>query len=58
MSVILYINSISNHILLSKDFDVGKTYKKTVKLTNVSYTVNYIKFVDITDLLKDFIKIQ
>ncbi|CAL1527246.1 unnamed protein product [Lymnaea stagnalis] len=41
-----------------KDFDVGKTYKKLVKLTNVSYTLNYIKYLDITDQLKDFIKIQ
>ncbi|XP_035828407.1 cilia- and flagella-associated protein 74 [Aplysia californica] len=41
-----------------KDFVVGKTYKKRVTLTNVSYTVNYIKFLDITERLKDFIKIH
>ncbi|KAK6965102.1 cilia- and flagella-associated protein 74 [Biomphalaria glabrata] len=41
-----------------KDFEVGKTYKKKIKITNVSYTLNYIKFVDISDKLKDFIKIQ
>ncbi|GFO21947.1 cilia- and flagella-associated protein 74 [Plakobranchus ocellatus] len=41
-----------------KDFVVGKTYKKKVTLTNVSYTVNYIKFIDITERLKDFIKIH
>ncbi|KAK0056776.1 cilia- and flagella-associated protein 74 [Biomphalaria pfeifferi] len=41
-----------------KDFEVGKIYKKKIKITNVSYTLNYIKFVDISDKLKDFIKIQ
>ena len=41
-----------------QDFVVGKSYKKKVTLTNVSYTVNYIKFVDITERLKDFVKIQ
>ncbi|GFR64636.1 cilia- and flagella-associated protein 74 [Elysia marginata] len=41
-----------------KDFVVGKTYKKKVTLTNVSYTVNYIKYLDITERLKDFIKIH
>ncbi|XP_052245792.1 cilia- and flagella-associated protein 74-like [Dreissena polymorpha] len=41
-----------------KDFDVGKTYKKKVTLTNVSYTVNYCKYIDITERLKDFINIQ
>ena len=41
-----------------QDFDVGKTYKKKVTLTNVSYTVNYCKYLDITERLKDFIHIQ
>ncbi|KAL3862108.1 hypothetical protein ACJMK2_008101 [Sinanodonta woodiana] len=41
-----------------KDFDVGKTYKKKVILTNVSYTVNYCKYLDITERLKDFITIE
>ncbi|XP_052267472.1 cilia- and flagella-associated protein 74-like isoform X2 [Dreissena polymorpha] len=41
-----------------KDFDVGKTYKKKVTLTNVSYTVNYCKYIDITERLKDFINIH
>ncbi|CAH1773330.1 unnamed protein product [Owenia fusiformis] len=40
-----------------KDFDVGKTYKKKVILTNVSYTVNYCKLLGITEHLKDFIEI-
>ncbi|XP_071146387.1 cilia- and flagella-associated protein 74-like isoform X1 [Mytilus edulis] len=41
-----------------KDFDVGKSYKKKVTLTNVSYTVNYCKYINITEHLKDFIEIQ
>jgi hypothetical protein len=41
-----------------QDFDVGKSYKKKVTLTNVSYTVNYCKYIDITERLKDFINIQ
>ncbi|KAL8571941.1 hypothetical protein ACOMHN_026153 [Nucella lapillus] len=41
-----------------KDFDVGSTYKKRVVLTNVSYSINYCKFVDITERLKDFIGIE
>ncbi|XP_074655233.1 cilia- and flagella-associated protein 74-like isoform X2 [Tubulanus polymorphus] len=41
-----------------KDFDVGKSYKKRVTLTNVSYSVNYCKLIGITEHLKDFIKIH
>ena len=41
-----------------QDFDVGCTYKKRVVLTNVSYSINYCKFLDITERLKDFIKIE
>ncbi|XP_022101858.1 cilia- and flagella-associated protein 74-like [Acanthaster planci] len=41
-----------------KDFDVGKSYKKKVILTNVSYSVNFIKLVDLSDHLKDFIDLQ
>ncbi|BFZ23894.1 hypothetical protein BsWGS_26933 [Bradybaena similaris] len=40
-----------------KDLVVGKTYKKKVILTNVSYSVNYIRFLEVSDSLKDFIKI-
>ncbi|XP_055958483.1 cilia- and flagella-associated protein 74 isoform X1 [Patella vulgata] len=45
-------------IIHFKNFDVGQTYKKKVTLTNVSYTVNYCKYVSITEKLKDFIKID
>ncbi|XP_038060641.1 cilia- and flagella-associated protein 74-like [Patiria miniata] len=45
-------------IIHFKDFDVGKSYKKKVILTNVSYSVNFIKLVDLSDHLKDFIDLQ
>ncbi|KAL4221191.1 hypothetical protein ACF0H5_019455 [Mactra antiquata] len=45
-------------IIHFKDFDVGRTYKKKVTLTNVSYTVNYCKYLDITEHLKDFIHVH
>ncbi|XP_064642380.1 cilia- and flagella-associated protein 74-like [Lineus longissimus] len=41
-----------------KDFEVGKCYKKKVILTNVSYSVNYLKLIGITEHLKDFIDIH
>ncbi|PVD35401.1 hypothetical protein C0Q70_02363 [Pomacea canaliculata] len=41
-----------------KDIDVGKTYKKKVVLTNVSYTVNYCRYTGMTERLKDFIKVK
>lgn len=41
-----------------KDLDVGETYKKKIQITNVSYTINFCKFIDISHHLKDFITIQ
>ncbi|XP_064156962.1 cilia- and flagella-associated protein 74 isoform X2 [Anguilla rostrata] len=41
-----------------KDFDVGKTYKKKITLTNVTYSTNYCKLLGVTELLKDFISIH
>ena len=41
-----------------KDFDVGNTYNIKVVLTNISYTINTCKFIDITENLKDFITIE
>ena len=41
-----------------QDFEVGCSYKKRVVLTNVSYSINYCKFLDITERLKDFINIE
>ncbi|XP_071479048.1 cilia- and flagella-associated protein 74-like, partial [Diadema antillarum] len=41
-----------------KDFDVGKAYKKRIILTNISYSVNFLKYVDLSEHLKDFIDVQ
>nr|XP_015192719.1 PREDICTED: cilia- and flagella-associated protein 74 isoform X1 [Lepisosteus oculatus]XP_015192720.1 PREDICTED: cilia- and flagella-associated protein 74 isoform X1 [Lepisosteus oculatus] len=41
-----------------KDFDVGKTYKKRVTLTNVSYSINFCKLLGVSEHLKDFISVH
>ena len=41
-----------------QDFDVGKTYRKKVVLTNISYSFNYCKLLGVTDNLKDFVTIE
>ena len=41
-------------VVIFKDFEVDKSYQRRVQLTNVSYTVNHCKFIDVTDNLKDF----
>ncbi len=46
------------HFLFFKDFEVGKSYKKKITLTNVSYTVNSCKLTGLTEHLKDFIELQ
>ncbi|KAM4609911.1 cilia- and flagella-associated protein 74 [Polymixia lowei] len=45
-------------VILFKDFEVGKTYKKKVILTNVSYTTNYCKLLGVSAQLMDFISIS
>ena len=45
-------------IIIFKDFEVEKSYQKKVQLTNVSYTVNYCKFVEVTDNLKYFCSVE
>ncbi|XP_008283307.1 uncharacterized protein cfap74 [Stegastes partitus] len=45
-------------VVLFQDFEVGKTYKKKVVLTNVSYTINYCKLLKVSAQLKDFISIN
>lgn len=42
---------------LLQDFDVGKSYKKRVTLTNVSYSINFCKLTGLSDHLKDFLEI-
>ncbi|CAF1061820.1 unnamed protein product, partial [Didymodactylos carnosus] len=42
-------------IIHFKDFDVGKTYRTKVTLTNVTLTINTLKLVGLSENLKDFI---
>ena len=41
-----------------KDFNLGETYDIKVVLTNISYTINTCKIIDITEKLKDFITVE
>ncbi|XP_059190214.1 cilia- and flagella-associated protein 74 [Centropristis striata] len=45
-------------IILFKDFEVGKIYKKKIVLTNISYITNYCKLLGVSAQLKDFISIN
>lgn len=45
-------------MVVFKDFDLDETYQQRVKLTNVSYTVNYCRLDGVSDNLKDFITIN
>ncbi|KAM9350311.1 cilia- and flagella-associated protein 74 [Symphorus nematophorus] len=45
-------------VILFKDFEVGKTYKKKIVLTNISYTTNHCKLLGVSSHLKDFISIN
>ncbi|XP_014856151.1 PREDICTED: cilia- and flagella-associated protein 74-like, partial [Poecilia mexicana] len=45
-------------VVLFKDFEVGKRYKKRIVLTNISYTINFCKFIRISAALKDFISVN
>ncbi|XP_036435612.1 LOW QUALITY PROTEIN: cilia- and flagella-associated protein 74 [Colossoma macropomum] len=45
-------------IVLFKDFDVGKTYKKKVVLTNVSHATNYCRLLGVSQSLMDFISVS
>ena len=40
--------------LIFYDFEVGKTYKKKFSLTNVSYTFNSFKYIDLDEDHRDF----
>ncbi|XP_073089125.1 cilia- and flagella-associated protein 74 isoform X2 [Manis javanica] len=41
-----------------KDFDIGKVYKKKIRLVNATYTINYCKLVGVEEHLKDFVHID
>ena len=43
--------------IIFKDFDVGKKMKIRFSLTNVSYTFNHFKLLDLDDEIKDFFEI-
>ncbi|XP_035511787.1 cilia- and flagella-associated protein 74 [Morone saxatilis] len=45
-------------IILFKDFEVGKIYKKKIILTNISYITNHCKLLGVSAHLKDFISIN
>lgn len=41
-----------------KDFDVGKSYTRTFTLTNVSFTFNSFKLLELPDAVKDFFSLK
>ncbi|XP_073326821.1 cilia- and flagella-associated protein 74 isoform X2 [Pagrus major] len=45
-------------IIIFKDFEVGKMYKKKIVLTNISYVTNHCKLLGVSTHLKDFISIN
>ncbi|XP_067269065.1 cilia- and flagella-associated protein 74 [Pseudorasbora parva] len=45
-------------IILFKDCDVGKVYKKKVTLTNVTYMTNYCKLLGVSENLKDHVSVS
>ncbi|XP_035761439.1 cilia- and flagella-associated protein 74 [Neolamprologus brichardi] len=45
-------------VILFKDFDVGKMYKKKIVLTNISYAVINCKFLGVSPHLKNFFTIN
>uniref|UniRef100_A0A4W4DUM2 Abnormal spindle-like microcephaly-associated protein ASH domain-containing protein n=1 Tax=Electrophorus electricus TaxID=8005 RepID=A0A4W4DUM2_ELEEL len=45
-------------IVLFKDFDLGRTYKKKVVLTNVCHTTNYCRFLGVSQNLFDFLSVS
>ncbi|XP_035998411.1 cilia- and flagella-associated protein 74 [Fundulus heteroclitus] len=45
-------------VVLFKDFEVGKCYKKKIVLTNISYGVSQCRFVRVSDQLMDFISVS
>ncbi|XP_070767007.1 cilia- and flagella-associated protein 74 [Enoplosus armatus] len=45
-------------VILFKDFEVGKMYKKKIILTNISYITNHCKLLGVSVRLKDFISVN
>ncbi|XP_076859168.1 cilia- and flagella-associated protein 74 isoform X2 [Brachyhypopomus gauderio] len=44
--------------ILFKDFDLGRTYKKKVILTNACHTTNYCRFLGVSQNLLEFISVS
>lgn len=44
-------------VVLFKDFEVGRSYRQIITLTNVSYTFNSFKLLDLPDAIIDFFTI-
>ncbi|XP_016140702.1 cilia- and flagella-associated protein 74 [Sinocyclocheilus grahami] len=45
-------------VILFKDCDVGKIYKKKITLTNVTYLTNYCKLLGVSQNLKDYVSVS
>uniref|UniRef100_A0A3P8UU68 Cilia and flagella associated protein 74 n=1 Tax=Cynoglossus semilaevis TaxID=244447 RepID=A0A3P8UU68_CYNSE len=45
-------------VVIFKDFDIGKTYKRKIILTNTSGTTNHLRLLGVTKKLEDFICIN
>lgn len=43
--------------MVFRNFEVGKTYSKKVKLTNVSYTVNRLQYEGVSGKIADFVTV-
>ena len=44
--------------VLFSDFVVGETYAQNLNLTNVSYTINTLKLIGLSNNILDFITVQ
>eukprot|EP00826_Nyctotherus_ovalis_P031516 TRINITY_DN2519_c0_g7_i2.p1 TRINITY_DN2519_c0_g7~~TRINITY_DN2519_c0_g7_i2.p1 ORF type:complete len:177 (-),score=54.06 TRINITY_DN2519_c0_g7_i2:34-564(-) len=44
-------------VILFNDFELGKTYKQKILVTNASFSFNSFKLLPITDAFKDFFEI-
>lgn len=53
-----YVFSIFLLKCVFQDFDVGKSYRKKIILTNVSFTQNFCKYVGMSEQLLDFIDVM
>ncbi|XP_002663289.3 cilia- and flagella-associated protein 74 isoform X1 [Danio rerio] len=45
-------------VILFKDWEVGRIYKKKVTLTNVTYGTNYCKLIGVSDNLRDHVSVS